>query len=267
MQSNSLAGSDFRSFVTVLVRILTKHYSKRLEWENTVKTTTVIPYRPGIRDEHEELLQDFVRLLHEAADKDFWCLDIGTGTGRIAFELAPKVRWVLGVDKNARLIEAARRRAQNEGITNVQFIMGNLESLSFEDLAPTGVFQLVATNLYLTDEVLCRLPAAMEAGSRLVGTCFDTNQWRETGHVMDYSYTEDRLQVLLRANGFSARYLETHSRIVQFENIDQVAEEYLPARLVHLWHEDGRWTRLEKEFAAGRRTLTESKLVFSAGKV
>jgi ubiquinone/menaquinone biosynthesis C-methylase UbiE len=64
-------------------------------------------------------------------------LDAGTGTGALAFALAPLVREVVGVDLVPELLERARARAP----ANVTFVAGDIARLEFErasfDLAGT----------------------------------------------------------------------------------------------------------------------------------
>ena len=66
-------------------------------------------------------------------------LDAGTGTGALAFALAPLVREVVAVDVVRELLEQARARA--EGASNASFAEGDITRLEFErasfDLAGT----------------------------------------------------------------------------------------------------------------------------------
>lgn len=64
-------------------------------------------------------------------------VDVGTGTGALAFALAPLVREVVGVDSAADLLAAARAQAP----ANVTFVEGDATNLPFE----RGEFDLAAT--------------------------------------------------------------------------------------------------------------------------
>jgi ubiquinone/menaquinone biosynthesis C-methylase UbiE len=66
-------------------------------------------------------------------------LDAGTGTGALAFALAPLVREVVGVDVVPELLEQARARAGS--VPNVTFLEGDITRLPFERAA----FDLVGT--------------------------------------------------------------------------------------------------------------------------
>jgi ubiquinone/menaquinone biosynthesis C-methylase UbiE len=84
-----------------------------------------------------ELEQKIVRFVAPAGDER--ALDSGTGTGALAFALAPHVREVVGVDVVPELLEQARRRA--EQLPSVSFVEGDATKLPFQyaefDLAGT----------------------------------------------------------------------------------------------------------------------------------
>lgn len=229
-----------------------------------LKTISAVPFTTELAVRHCELLPDFKRLLQDLGEKSAWCFNLGCGRGRVSFELAPYVRWVLGVDNNARKIEDARRRAQNDRVNNVQFIVGDLEEMIYSDLAPTGSFQLMVTNLCISDEIISRVPEALEVGGHFAGTIFDSQHWRETGIPSPHSYSMDRLSSVLEKNGLEVTHLEVYGNIIQFDHIEQLEHEYLPEHLVIRWRDDGRWINLGREFQRGNRTLTESNIVFCA---
>ena len=68
-------------------------------------------------------------------------LDAGTGTGSLAFALAPNVAEVVGVDVNAEYLEAARANAPE----NVRFVEGDATALPFG----YGEFDIAASHRVL----------------------------------------------------------------------------------------------------------------------
>jgi ubiquinone/menaquinone biosynthesis C-methylase UbiE len=74
-----------------------------------------------------ELEQQIVRFLAPSGDER--ALDSGTGTGALAFALAPHVREVVGVDIVPELLEQARKRAAE--VPNVTFVEGDANELPF----------------------------------------------------------------------------------------------------------------------------------------
>jgi ubiquinone/menaquinone biosynthesis C-methylase UbiE len=83
------------------------------------------------------LEQDIVRFVSPSGDER--ALDSGTGSGALAFALAPHVREVVGVDLVPELLEQARKRA--ERFPNVTFIEGDATKLPLD----YGTFDLTGT--------------------------------------------------------------------------------------------------------------------------
>jgi ubiquinone/menaquinone biosynthesis C-methylase UbiE len=75
-----------------------------------------------------ELREKLARFLEPRGDER--ALDSGTGTGALAFALAPLVREVVGVDLVPELLELAQRHAGE--FPNVSFVEGDAASLPFE---------------------------------------------------------------------------------------------------------------------------------------
>ena len=72
-------------------------------------------------------------------------LDLGSGSGMDAFLAAKRVGpsgRVIGVDFTAEMVERARRIARDHGLTNVVFMLGDIEDLPVED----GTVDLVLSN-------------------------------------------------------------------------------------------------------------------------
>ncbi len=67
-------------------------------------------------------------------------LDVGTGTGLIAFLMARKAKFVLGVDVNPIAVELAGKNARLNGIQNVEFRLSDL----FENVS--GKFDVITFN-------------------------------------------------------------------------------------------------------------------------
>ena len=84
-----------------------------------------------------ELEQKVLRFVVPGGDER--ALDSGTGTGALAFALAPHVREVVGVDVVPELLEQARKRA--EQLSNVSFVEGDATKLPFG----YGEFDLAGT--------------------------------------------------------------------------------------------------------------------------
>lgn len=76
---------------------------------------------------------DFIQSLVEfcAPKPDAVALDIGTGPGVIAKELAPHVDRVIGIDLSEEMI--TRASAEHQDISNLSFDVGDVHNLQFDD--------------------------------------------------------------------------------------------------------------------------------------
>jgi SAM-dependent methyltransferase len=87
-----------------------------------------VELRRALQDERAADLTERVRRLLGPFTGGEIALDTGSGTGALAFALAPFVGEVVGVDTNAEYLEAGREAAPG----NVRFAEGDVMSLPFE---------------------------------------------------------------------------------------------------------------------------------------
>jgi SAM-dependent methyltransferase len=95
-------------------------------------------------------------------------LDVGTGTGPLAFALAPRVREVVGIDLVPELLERGREYA-GDRYPNVELRQGDVAHLDVE----TGTFDLVCERAVLhhvprPELVLAEMTRATRPGGRLL---------------------------------------------------------------------------------------------------
>ncbi len=57
-------------------------------------------------------------------------LDIGTGNGRLAFDVARYARRIVGIDPSPDGIRAAREEAARRGLLNMAFVVGSAQKLA-----------------------------------------------------------------------------------------------------------------------------------------
>ena len=91
--------------------------------------------RRALQLERQATLEARLRSLLAPLRGDERALDVGCGTGALAYALAPHVGEIVGVDSSEEYIEAARAHAPG----NCSFVVGHAESLPF----PYGDFDLV----------------------------------------------------------------------------------------------------------------------------
>jgi SAM-dependent methyltransferase len=111
--------------------------------------------------ELERRVRDFVE-----PRRDERVLDVGTGTGPLAFAFSPHVRDVVAIDPVPELLE--RGRAMTDRFPNVEFVEGDASRLPFE----LGSFDLVAQRAVLhhvprPELVLAEMTRVCRIGGRL----------------------------------------------------------------------------------------------------
>ena len=186
-------------------------------------------------------------------------LDVGTGTGRLALALAPRVRRVVGIDIDAGALVEARRRARRAGLGNVLFVVADAERADYRTLGHPDV---VVAHLCMSDAIVGRAAAGLEPGGLLAFAAFHVDQWRETGRVSRFAYDEVQARAVLAAAGFDVEALEVEREVMRFESIEEALA--YAGRFRGKWEADGRWAGWQRFLATGGRTLTESRLVVRA---
>ena len=109
------------------------------------------------------------------------CLDVGCGTGGVAFDLARRVGpegRVVGLDMDDLRIEENRRDAAASKVPNVEFRLADIRTVT--DPAPE--FDLVYSRFLLDNvarpaEVLSTMCGMLKPGGKLVAECTDYSGW------------------------------------------------------------------------------------------
>ena len=83
------------------------------------------------------------RLVELADPRPEWrVLDVATATGHTALAFAPRVAAVVGLDLTPEMLPLAARLAEERGVTNVAFTVGDVDELPFD-----GAFDLVTCRI------------------------------------------------------------------------------------------------------------------------
>ena len=64
-------------------------------------------------------------------------VDLACGPGTLALRFARHVRWICGLDLTPAILDRARRSAAAEGLANLDFAIGDAQSLPFADGSPS----------------------------------------------------------------------------------------------------------------------------------
>jgi ubiquinone/menaquinone biosynthesis C-methylase UbiE len=73
-------------------------------------------------------------------------LDVACGPGIVVAAFAPHVREATGIDLTPRMLERARSLAAERSLVNTRFMVGNVESLPFEDASFSVVISRLAVH-------------------------------------------------------------------------------------------------------------------------
>jgi SAM-dependent methyltransferase len=207
-------------------------------------------------DLHAGLTEDFRRLVLGAATHQALALDLGSGEGRVAFLLAPHVKRIVGLDKDAKAVEAAKQRARTLGVANAEFHAVDVEREPVGRFAPGGA-ELVTSHLFLSRQVVQRAHDALRPGGAFVFTGFGPRQWQEA-RGSPFAHTEGEVRGWLEGAGLKLEHLATEDTRILFRELADV-RGYLGEDTVQKWLRDGRWDALVASFQKAK-VLTESRL-------
>ena len=110
-------------------------------------------------------------------DPDATLLDIGTGIGEPALSVTSLTGFngrVIAMDLDPQMIELARRRAQQQSVSNIEFIQSSIESLPL-DIASLDTVLARWSLMFVDDlsDTLQKLAQAIKPGGRLVAATWD----------------------------------------------------------------------------------------------
>ncbi len=204
----------------------------------------------------------FWRLLIAEALSRQTVLDVATGSGRLALALAPRCQFVLGIDRDATLVDEARRRAKSAGLRNVEFMVADAETTGYDGrslpISPT----MVTAHLYLSAPLIDASSTALPDGGVLACVGFHADQWRETGRRSRFAWEEDKVARALREAGFVAEHLEVDTEVKTFGSVEEALAAVVGVE--DRWRQDGRWFRYIEYLEQGGRALTRSHLIVKA---
>ncbi len=213
------------------------------------------PYRAGEggQEDHAGLSPTLLRLIREEPLFERIVLDVGCGSGRLAFALADGAGRIVGIDRARDAIDRAQERGATLGLSHVTFRCLDAETIEYRDLAP---IDLVVANLCMSDGILQRSAAALPQGRHIAFAAFHHDQWKESGRVSRYAYREGQLERALAEAGFEPTYLGVEREVVLLAAPDDGLAYLEAAGLAAKWKRDGRWEGFLLYLEDGGRQLT-----------
>ena len=116
---------------------------------------------------HDDLLR--ARAVARLVDPQLVVADIGTGTGVLALELARLGLRVVAIDSSPRMLDAARAKADREGLESIELRLGDAGALPLEDgEVDAAVAHMVVQYLASPAEALREMARAVRPGGPVV---------------------------------------------------------------------------------------------------
>jgi ubiquinone/menaquinone biosynthesis C-methylase UbiE/DNA-binding transcriptional ArsR family regulator len=137
---------------------------------------------------------------------DLIVADLGCGTGRVAAELAPYIKQVIGVDNSSAMLKAARKHTAEH--KNVDLRRGDLEQLPITDDACDAALLLLALSYVPRPaEVLAEAARILKPGGRLILVDLlphDRDDFRRQMGQQSLGFSNPIIRELLSNSGFSS---------------------------------------------------------------
>lgn len=223
------------------------------QWHHTI---SVRDYHAdhSLADPHEGLSPTLLELIRQEASPERRAFEVGCGTGRLTRVVAPLFQEVIALDWSEAALAEARPVAAKEGLTNIHFHLADAEQADYQALAD-GPVHLVMAHLCMSDAILARA-ARFGPGTVLAFAAFHTDQWRETGVMSRFAYSEAAVEATLAVNGFRPCYLGLEKETLRFPS-PEVAVAYLEKTgLQAKWQTSDRWDGFLGYLDGGGNSLT-----------
>jgi SAM-dependent methyltransferase len=140
---------------------------------------TSTTYQPKVGQEGKDVVwvpspQALVdRMLDMAkVTKDDFVIDLGSGDGRTVITAARRGARALGIEYNPDLVVLSKENAKKEGVTNAEFVQGDIFETDFTKATVLTLFLLPQLNLKLRPTIL-----DMKPGTRVVSNTFNMSEW------------------------------------------------------------------------------------------
>jgi ArsR family transcriptional regulator len=116
---------------------------------------------------HDDLLR--ARAVARLVDPELVVADVGTGTGILALELARLGLRVVAIDSSPRMLDAARAKAEHEGLASIDLRLGDAAALPLADgEVDAAVAHMVVQYLASPAEALREMARAVRPGGAVV---------------------------------------------------------------------------------------------------
>lgn len=207
-------------------------------------------------------------IFHELWGRPATVLDVGTGRGKVALEIAPRAREVVGLDIDAEAIAEAAALAQRHALRQARFAVADCETADL--LEASGLrnpADLITMHLCVSEPMIHRAAQALRPGGALVGVAHEASRWNETGMPSRFAATTDQLGEALGHAGLAIEQGRIETSVMHFQDAAECERYLRDGHHLLPWQRNGRWESWKKRLAAKPRApiaLTRSHLVFLA---
>ena len=218
----------------------------------------IVTYRrtpPSPADDPHQVSPTALALLRPVTSPGHYAIDIGCGSGRFTFEVAPRVAHAVGIDLDMEAIDNAQSAATGNGIDNVTFFVADAEDTDYSEFLMYEPYDLVTASLCLSDEIVRRVHTSLRRGGRFLFVALEADQWTETGRPSQFAYEERPLRSLLRDTGFEIEHLSVETAVLDFGEPERLAS-WLDREDLPDWLDPARAEGLRSHAGTGGTTLT-----------
>jgi len=160
---------------------------------------------------HDDFLR--ARAVARLVDPELVVADIGTGTGILALELARLGLRVVAIDSSPRMLDAARAKAEREGLAAIELRLGDAAALPLADgEVDAAVAHMVVQYLASPAEALREMARAVRPGGPVVVVDFlhHEHEWmRQELGVTWLGFTAEEVAAWFGDAGLAGFRLET----------------------------------------------------------
>lgn len=181
-------------------RVLRKRQDKMRAFFDSVAGRLGRNYVPG--KSWKSLAEALLRLMPPVT-----VADLGAGEGAFSLLLAQRAKRVIAVDTSARMIEVGRESAARNGVTNIDYRLGDMEELPIADGEVDLVFFSQSLHHALHPErALLEAARILTPGGRIVILDLARHRFEEARDLYAdewLGFAEEELESMLQKSGFT----------------------------------------------------------------
>jgi ubiquinone/menaquinone biosynthesis C-methylase UbiE/DNA-binding HxlR family transcriptional regulator len=206
-------------------RVLKKRQDKMRAFFDSVAGRLGKDYVPG--KSWKSLAEALLRLMPPLV-----IADLGAGEGAFALLLAQRAKKVIAVDTSANMIEVAREQARRNGVTNVEYRLGDMEELPIDNASVDVVFFSQSLHHALhPDRALQEASRILHPSGRIVILDLARHRFEEARELYAdewLGFSESDLESMLQKSGFGnvqTSVVDKEPETPQFQTLLAVADK------------------------------------------